>query len=598
MSTATPRFQRLRGIGLWFARNDQLVLSVLAAIIGAAVAYGVIGFLALITLLQELTFANDLTFGSTLERVFSFALDLPWWHIILVPTAGGFLIGLFLKFAMPGGQAQGVAQVIEAGALRGGHIGLDRGLGAAVVSAATLGFGGSAGREGPMIHLGGAMASFTTRHLHLNPQLSQTLLGCGVAAGIAASFNAPIAGVIFALEVVIRHYALSAFSPIVIAAVAGTVISRFHLGDFPAFIVPPFTVGSFWEFPAYVLLGFLASGIAILFMTSLMQAQEAAKRIPAPPWLHPTFGGLIVGLIAVFYPQILGVGYETTDALLQGNIPLTLIIALVAAKLLATTATLGLGFGGGVFSPSLFLGAALGAAFGMIAAIPFPDLASSPTLYAIIGMGAVAAPVLGAPISTILILFELTGDFTVTAAAMTAVVIASITTRQLIGKSYFELQLERAGISLSGGPARALLRQQRVRDVARHGFHSVNGDTSIDALRSLMKLEPGRTFFVTDEGTLVGVIATSDLVQAALDPDKSANLTARDIAGLNPIFLVCNDNLEHALAVLAQVPEDDVPVVRDAQSLEVVGLVRHHDVLSVFNQALLKVQAEEHDERP
>ena len=223
-----------------------------------------------------------------------------------------------------------------------------------------------------MIHLGGAIASFVGRHLRLNAQQSQTLLGCGVAAGIAASFNAPIAGVIFALEVVLRHYAVSAFSPVVIAAVAGTVISRIHLGDFLAFIVPPFTVGSFWEFPAYVLLGFLAAGVAMLFMATTTMTQDAAKRLPVPAWLHPTFGGLVVGTIAAFYPQVLGVGYETTDSLLQGNLPMVLMITLVAAKLIATAVTLGSGFGGGVFSPSLFLGAAVGATFGTIAAHTIP----------------------------------------------------------------------------------------------------------------------------------------------------------------------------------------------------------------------------------
>ena len=545
MSSPTPGIHRLRGIGLWFARNEQLVLSVLAAIIGVVVAYGAIGFLALITLLQELTFTTDLTFASILERIYLFSSSLPWWHVMLVPTVGGFLIGLFLKFVMPGGQAQGVAQVIEAGALRGGHIGMDRGLAAATVSAATLGFGASAGREGPMIHLGGAVASFVARHLRLSPQQSQTLLGCGVAAGIAASFNAPIAGVIFALEVVLRHYALSAFSPVVIAAVAGTVISRIYLGDFPAFIVPPFTVGSFWEFPAYVLLGFLAAGVAMLFMVTTMLTQDAAQRLPIPAWLHPTLGGLVVGAIAVFYPQVLGVGYETTDSLLQGNLAMVLMVTLVVAKLIATAVTLGSGFGGGVFSPSLFLGAAVGATFG-------GDDCSRGCIHH------------NPPIHR-QIIFRM----------------ATRTHRYLT----FRRPCTRAIEAATGAR------------VARHDFHTVSESTSIESIRGLMKLEPGRTFFVTDQGSLIGVIAFSDLVQAALDPASAADLTARDIASPHPLFLAMNENLEKALSVLERVPEDDVPVVRDPQTLEVVGLVRHHDVLTVFNQALLDVQAEEHNER-
>ena len=178
MAAPAPfRFDRLRGIGLWFARNDQLVLSVLAAVIGVIVAYSAIGFLALITILQEILFANELTFASILERIYSFTESLPWWHIVLIPTVGGFLVGLILKYVMPGGKAEGVAQVIEAGALRGAQIDMNRGLGAAAINVVTLGFGGSAGREGPMIHLGGAVASFVARHLRLDPSLSQTLIG-------------------------------------------------------------------------------------------------------------------------------------------------------------------------------------------------------------------------------------------------------------------------------------------------------------------------------------------------------------------------------------------------------------------------------------
>ncbi len=228
MSSPATRFRSLRGIGLWFARNDQLVLSVLAIIIGVVVAYGAIGFLATIALLQEHSFANQ----ARLRVDPRTRLFVRRRSAVVARRAGTddrrLRDRVIPQIRNARRTSTGCGPSDRSGALRGGHIGLDRGLGAAAVSAATLGFGGSAGREGPMIHLGGAIASFVARRLHLNPQLSQTLLGCGVAAGIAASFNAPITGVIFALEVVIRHYALAAFSPIVIAAVAGTVISRTH----------------------------------------------------------------------------------------------------------------------------------------------------------------------------------------------------------------------------------------------------------------------------------------------------------------------------------------------------------------------------------
>ena len=279
-----------------------------------------------------------------------------------------------------------------------------------MVSAASLGVGASAGREGPMVHLGASLASALAHRLELSPNLSRTILGCGVAAAVAASFKAPIAGVFFALEVVIGHYALSTFAPVVVASVAGTVISHIHLGELPAFILPAYEIVSAWEFPAFFLLGGVSAVIAMIFMWSIIVADDVVERVPVPGWLKPAAGGLVVGAVAIAFPQILGVGYGATDAALKELIPLTLLIALIALKVVMTAVSLGCRFGGGVFSPPLFIGAMTGGAFGIIATGVFPELAAHHGAYAMVGMSAVAAAVLGAPISTILIVFELTGD--------------------------------------------------------------------------------------------------------------------------------------------------------------------------------------------
>jgi len=247
-------------------KNGQLVMSVAALAVGVAAAGGAIAFREAIDVFQWLFL------GFRSELVATNAAGLEWWRLILAPTLGGLMIGLFCRYVMPGGRPQGVADVIEASALRAGRMSMRQGLGAAVISAASIGCGASVGREGPAVHLGAALASFAGRPLHLTRSQSRTLLGCGVASAVAASFNAPIAGVFFALEVVIGHYALSAFAPIVIASICGTILSRIYFGDFPAFILPPHEIASFLEFPAFALLGVVSAGgaIALMRMTELV----------------------------------------------------------------------------------------------------------------------------------------------------------------------------------------------------------------------------------------------------------------------------------------------------------------------------------------
>ena len=412
-------------------RNEQFILSLLAVVIGALAGYGAIVFRKLIAEIQLVVF------GSDSDYLLSVSNYLPWWQLLLARVAGGLVIGLFVHFVLPGQRNHGVADVIEAGALRGGRMALGTGIGAALAAATSIGFGASVGREGPVIHLGATIAAAIAKRLRLNRNAALTLLGCGVASGIAASFNAPIAGVFFALEVVIGHYALAAFAPVVIASVIGTIIARMQFGNFPAFTVPEFGIVSFLELPAFAMLGLVSAAVAGVFMWSIMYTQDTMARLPIPPWTRPALGGLAVGIIAVFFPHVLGVGYEATDLALQVDLTLALLIVLAIAKIAATAISLGSGFAGGVFSPSLFVGAMVGGAFGVIAGTVFPELATSPGAYTIIGMGAVASAVLGAPISTILIIFEITGDYGVTIAVMIASAVAAVVTRRIPGKSYF-----------------------------------------------------------------------------------------------------------------------------------------------------------------
>ncbi|MHA1525144.1 MAG: chloride channel protein [Alphaproteobacteria bacterium] len=441
-----------------FLISRQPTVWLLAVAIGILVGYIAIGFHNLIGLVQLPWL------GTGTQRVAQAAAELPFYVVLLVPAAGGLVVGLFLTFIMPSRRVETVADVIEARAMKGGKMNMAVGVGSALTSAFSLGIGASAGREGPVVHLGATLGAWAAGLLKLPPRATRTLLGCGVAAAIGASFNAPIAGILFAIEVILGHYTLAAFVPIVIAGVAATVISRVHIGDYPAFTLPDYTIVSNLEFPAFALLGVACAVVAVIFMAATMKADQLATRISMPLWLRPTLGGLIIGAIAVFLPQVLGVGYGVTDAALHQQIPLAMLAVLLVAKLAATAITLASRFGGGIFSPSLYLGAMTGGVFGIIAAATFPQLASGQGLYSLIGMGGVAAAVLGAPISTTLIIFELTGGFKVAVALLITVSISAGLTYAMLGRNFFHWQLETRGITLTGGTRRAALKSIRVGD--------------------------------------------------------------------------------------------------------------------------------------
>ena len=429
------------------------------------------------------------------------------------------------------------------------------------------------------------------------PHLARTLLGCGVAASVAASFNAPIAGVFFALEVIIGHYALSAFAPVVIASVAGTVICRAHLGSQPAFLLPQFGVHSLWEFPAFMVLGAVCAGIAIVFMWSIFYAERVTDSLPVPNWLKPAAGGLAVGAIAVEFPQVLGVGYEATDAALNELFPLWLLLMLIPLKTAATAISLGCRFGGGVFSPSLCIGAMTGGAFGIIAASVFPHLAASHGAYAIVGMSALAAATLGAPISTILIVFELTGDYQITVAVMLATSIATMIVQQAQGRSFFHWQLENRGLNLRGGRARHLLQTLTVRDVLAEDFDKIPEHTSIPDIKTMFSRQPHSTVVVVDnEDELVGTISFSDLKHVAFDNNLDNLINARDMARNQALAPAPEDTLEGVLAVMDVSGEEHLAVVAATDDRSVLGVVHHRDILRAYNRALLQAQAEEHDD--
>jgi CIC family chloride channel protein len=572
--------------------NDQLLLVILAVAIGAMGAVGVIAFRGLITLIQMVSLGFDS------PHVLDFARGLPWWRILLSTTLGGLAIGLFTRYCVPGQRTQGVPDVMEAAALRAGRLSLKTSLAGAVANAASIGVGGSVGREGAVISLGSAFASWFGQRMRLPPAMIRTALGCGVASAVSTSFNAPIAGVFFALEVVIGSYAITTFAPLVVASVIGTIISRLYYGDFPSFILPQYQIVSPWEFFAFALLGLVCSIVSVSFMTSANLVQNVVERLGIPRWLRPTCGGFVLGLIALVFPHVLGVGYDSIDQALFGTIPLWLMIALVIAKTAATSICIGTGFGGGDFSASLFLGAMTGGSFGLIAAQVMPDLASSHGAYSLVGMGAVAGPVLGAPITTILIIFEMTGDYAMTMAVMIAVVISVLIVNETFGRSMYVWKLEHRGINLRGPREISIFGSIPIGDLMRTTYSTVRPEADLSTVIEALRNAPyGMLFVVDDKGGLHGAISVGDLAPVADSLGANAPpLVAEDLVEGPPVVLEAGDDPRRALKLMEARVGSHLPVVQDKASMKLVGVVDVHDLVLAYHKALLQARAEERGE--
>ena len=523
-----------------FLRERQPLVWLLALAIGVTVAYVAVAFRWSIGMFQLLWL------GTQSEKIASAAAEAGWLPILLAPAVGGAIVGFILHKHMPGKRAQGVADVIEARAVHDSNISVTSGVWSAIAASVSLGFGASAGREGPVVHIGATIASFVENFFQLTHGTRRTLLACGVAAAVAASFNAPMAGVIFAHEVILAHYALSAFVPIVISSVAATVVARVHLGNFPAFVVPDYQITTYWEFPAFALLGVTCAVVAIVFETALMVTEKVSWKFQVPLWSRPIIGGLMIGSIAIFFPQVLGVGYEATDAALTAQYPLWIMLALLIAKTAATAITLATRFAGGIFSPAIYLGAMAGGSYGLIASSVFPDMASSHGLYAILGMGAVAGAVLGAPISSTLIILEVTKGYDISLALMLTVSIAHGLTRAALGLSFFHWQLSKRGLSVQEGPHQEIMRSLLVRD------------------------------FIT-----------------MLEENVAAQDKVRD-AQNQPDWLTANDTVETALRMFDRTGRHRLPVVSMGDETRIVGWAERMSAMDAFNKALIERHVEEH----
>jgi CIC family chloride channel protein len=581
MSTQTPLYEKISSLKR-IQVNEHTIMVLLAVLVGVAAGFGAVGFRHLINFFQTLAYGGE---NDLLELV----VNLPWYYRVAVPAIGGLIVGPLVYFFAREAKGHGVPEVMEAVALKGGVIRKRVVVVKSLASAISISTGGSVGREGPIVQIGSAIGSILGQFMKLSPDRMRTLVGCGAAAGIAATFNAPIAGSMFALEVILGDFGLATFSPIVISSVVATAISRAFLGDIPAFIVPAYELVSAWELPMYLLLGIFCAVVGVTFTRTLYRIEDLFDEIKFPEYLKGIIGGLILGVASLVFPQILGVGYMAIDMALMQKMAWWLLLALVVVKILATSITIGSGGSGGIFAPSLFLGAMAGGFFGFVVHQLFPNITASPGAYSIVGMGAVVSATTHGPLAAILILFEMTGDYKIILPLMLACIIATIASGQFLKDSIYTLKLARRGVDIKEGKEVNVLKSMFVKDVMNPNVETIPEALPLGQIAKQISKSKFNSFPVLNpQNELIGILSFNDYNEAIFDEHLQDLVVARDLATTDLVTISMDDNLWTALEMISAKDFAVLPVVSGQATNKLEGVVSRRDIIGAYNKAVLK----------
>lgn len=492
------------------------MLSLLGVITGILAGLVILGFRQMMEGMQEWIVPG--TNGEGYEQL-SITLR------IVLPIAGGLIIGGILQWA--NSIPLGVTHVMERLAYHQAHLPLRNFLIQFVTAVFSIVSGHSVGREGPAVHLGATSGSLLGQRFRLPDNATRTLVACGIAAAIGASFNTPLAGVIFAMEVVMMEYAIASFAPIILASVSATALTRLVYGDSPAFIVPPIELGSVAELPYMVLVGIAVGVGAALFIRSIRYFSETL--IESPIWQRTTLAGILVALIALPFPQVMGIGYDTVNNALIGEIGIGLLLAISLAKIIATTGVLGLGIPGGLIGPTLVIGSTIGAAMGAIGGQLMPELASSPTLYALIGMGAMMGATLHAPLAALIAMLELSANPNVLLPGMLAVISAGLICSELFGqRSVFITLLKVRGLDYHNDPLTQQLRSIGVIAAMERSFIESTPTINYQTAKTILEEEPTWIIYQDEEQPL-SLISAVDLASHMQRLDENAQTDGAEI---------------------------------------------------------------------
>lgn len=506
---------------------------------------------------------------------------VPWlsrWFVLLTPVVAGILYGpLVYRFAREA-RGHGVPEVMVAVARTGGRIRPQVALVKAVASALCIGGGGSVGREGPIVQIGAALGSSLAQAFHLDERRVKLLVACGSAGGIAATFNAPLSGVFFAMELILREWAAESFGMVVLSSVTASVIGRSVLGNDPFLSLPTFHIDHLVQYPLFALLGVVAGLVGVAFSRVLYAVEDACDWAwRGPEWARPAVGGLLLGALLLVLPQMYGVGYPVLGRAVAGGYGIALLVALLVGKVVACSLTIGIGGSGGVFAPSLFCGAMAGAVFGDVVHAVAPTTGGSAGAYALIGMGAVFAGAARAPITAVVILFELTGEYSIILPLMLAIVLATGISHLISPDTVYTRKLLRRGIDIDE-PADAALRRQ---PVSRYMVPPPtplpeDGDLQAAARRFADGLDT-RLPVVDARDDYVGTVSAHDIMTALAAGD-----TAEIRALMQPVAAVTTDaSLGDVLTQLAR-GTGAVPIIDNDG--KVTGWIRQRDLLTALSR--------------
>jgi CIC family chloride channel protein len=574
------------------AVSESGIIMISASVVGCGAGLGAVFFRWLIKTVQTLSYGQ---LGASLQNI-------PHFYLLIIPAIGGAIYGPLIYWFAREAKGHGVPEVMEAVALQGGRIRPRVAVIKSLASAICIGTGGSIGREGPIAQIGSALGSTLGQLLHLSDERVRNLVACGAAGGIAATFNAPIAGSIFALEVILGRLEVTYFGAVVISSVTAVAVARiFHEGTF-AFAVPQYALISPWELILYALLGVLAAIGAVCFTRLLYASEDMWDHVHLPEFIKPIGGGLLLGTIGLLtfktadgFPRVFGVGYGSIGDTLFGRLGVEVVLGLFIFKMLATVLTLGAGGSGGIFAPSLFMGAMMGTIFGQIAHHLFPSVTALAGAYAMVGMAAFFSAAAHAPVTAILILFEMTGDYRIILPLMLATVISTLVSRMLSRDSIYTLKLTRRGVHLEQGRDIDIMQGVKVGEAMSTDVEKIPLNLPLDLLAGKFSHTHNHGFPVVDEsGDLAGVVSIRDLEQALAEGPIDGR-TVADIATTEDLLTCFPDEpMWKALCTMGPRDVSQLPVLKERGSRRLIGLLRRRDIIQAYNNAIAKKAHDQH----
>ena len=561
------------------------------AVLGVAI--GTLASLAAILFVDLVAALNEWLLISPRSRIM--ADDARWLLLatLCVPALGGLVVGL-LHLLIPERRPHGPPDVIRAVQGQGGRIAPRSGLLSALTSLVSLGAGASVGQYGPLVHLGATLGSQLSRINRYGRWMATVGVGCGVASAISTAFIAPVAGIIFAHEVILRHYSLRAFAPITVAATAGYVIATVVFERQPLFRVEDVSVAYAHEFPGFILIGIVGALVAVVYMRAILLSGRVARKLSIPVYLKPMLAGAVLGSVAIWIPDILGIGKETLRfAVIDRAFEPGELAILLIAKIAATALCIGFGFAGGVFSPALLVGILFGALAGSGAEVLLGGLRSDIAIYAICGMVAVTSAVIGAPLTTILIVFELTHNYDLTTAAMVSVVFSNLISYRIFGRSLFDVQLGMRGFDLSMGRDKVILDSRRIEGYVTQDYSALAPETSLAEAKSRLLAARRHEGYVIDaRGIYLGTVRLEEiLTREQADPARA--VTVAQVATREPVVFTVETSIWAAMEQMGDFVGESIPVIEGADDGRMRGVVFEASIVKAYLDTMYDIRREE-----